>query len=140
MEMLRIAAALAAAALLAALLVQPFRLLAGRVWRGLALALLPLGMMAQGLAAAAVIDARLPWPPLLALYALCAAPPALVAALLLARPLPEGLNPALAALGMAPLARARLALAQAMPGLLLGWLLALMPGLGMLALTHDLFP
>lgn len=137
--MLLDAAGLAGAALLAALLVQPFRTMQGRILRGLAVLALPVAVLAQGMAAAAFLEPGLaPWPrpALLGSYTLASAVPALVPALLLARPVPGSVGPALAVLGVAPLrCFLRLTLGPALPGLVLGWLLALLPGLVALVLA-----
>ncbi len=108
-----------AAALLAALLVQPLR-----PWRGQALRALLLLMALAAVPLQFIILLKLmPLAAKLAAYGLLALPQAALAAVLLYRPAPANLRPALAGLGRGQAVLfCRLELPALLPGLLLGWL------------------
>ena len=119
-----------------ALAVQPLRQWRSPAGRGMLLLLAPVAMAVQaGLTlallagttdGAATPDLKLA--AAVALHAVLALPAALLAALLLARTEPRGLHQALAVVGVSPMARfGRLTLPAVLPGVLLGWVVGLVP-------------
>jgi hypothetical protein len=126
-----------------ALAVQPLRHWRSLVGRAALLLLAPLAMVGQGMLAmgmaldlaapAAAATAKLA--ALVLLYAVLAAPAALLAALLLGRAEPSGLHQALAGVGVSPVAQFwRLTVPALAPGLLLGWVAGVAPALAAVVL------